>query len=118
MHPDKKMSWGCFSVTGPGALEPNEGTMNSRIYWQIIEGRVCREMANFHFQAIFQQDSAPCHVAKIISKRNRSAGMAWQLTRSQFYRKPVVHHEKSLQETGLHYKNEANSVLHTHMVSQ
>ena len=36
--------------------------------------------------------------------------MAWQLARRQSYRKPVVYREKSLEKTGLHYKNEADSV--------
>ena len=52
--------------------------------------------------------------------------MAWQLARltnirslatSQTYKKPVAHREKLLEEKRLHYKNEANSIQHTHMVS-
>ena len=49
---------------------------------------------------------------------NASTGMAWQLVRPQSYRKRVVYHEDSLEEAGLHYKNEADSVCHTHMVSR
>ena len=41
--------------------------------------------------------------------------MAWQLARRQCYRKPVVYREKSLDKTGLHCKNEADSVGHIHM---
>ena len=44
--------------------------------------------------------------------------MAWQLARPQSYRKLVVYRKKTLQKMGLHYKNEADSVRHTHMVSQ
>ena len=66
-HPDKKMFWGCFSVNSPGALVPVEGMMNSKTYLPIIESRVSRELASLHPQAVFQQDSAPCHKAKIIT---------------------------------------------------
>ena len=48
---------------------------------------------------------------------NGRIGMARQLARSQSYRKPVVYREKALEKTGLHYKNEADSVRQTHMVS-
>ena len=58
---------GCFSVNGPGALVPVEGMMNSKTYLTIIESRVSRELASLHPQAVFQQDSAPCHKAKIIT---------------------------------------------------
>ena len=44
--------------------------------------------------------------------------MAWQLARSQSYRKPVVYREKSLEKIGLHCKNEADLIRHTHLVSQ
>ena len=44
-----------------------EGMMNSKTYLPIIERRVSRELANLHPQAIFQQDSAPCLKAKIIT---------------------------------------------------
>ena len=49
---------------------------------------------------------------------NGSAEMPWQSTRPQSYKKSVIHREKLLEETGLHYKDEANSVCYSHMVSQ
>ena len=50
--------------------------------------------------------------------KNGSTEMARQLAKPQSYRKPVVYREKSLEKTGLHYKNEADSVRHTGIVSQ
>ena len=44
--------------------------------------------------------------------------MVWQLARPQVCRKPVVFCEESLEKPELHYKNEADSVRHTQMVSQ
>ena len=41
--------------------------MNSKVYLLVIERRVSREFANFHPDAIFQQDSAPCYKAMIIT---------------------------------------------------
>ena len=61
------MFWGCFSVNAPGALVPIEEMINNRTYFPIIEKRISTELANLHPQAIFQQDSAPCHKAKIIT---------------------------------------------------
>ena len=39
--------------------------MNSKAYLQIIQRKVCRELSGLHPRAIFQQDSAPCHKAKM-----------------------------------------------------
>ena len=61
------MFWGCFSINGPGSLVPVEGMMNSKAYLPIIERKVSTELSKLHPQAIFQQDSAPCHKAKIIT---------------------------------------------------
>ena len=61
------MFWGCFSINGPGSLVPVEGMMNSKAYLQIIERKVCRELSDLHLRAIFQQASAPCHKAKMIT---------------------------------------------------
>ena len=66
-HPDKKIFWGCFSINGPASLVPVEGMMNSKAYLQIIEKKVCRELSDFHSRAIFQQESASCHKAKMIT---------------------------------------------------
>ena len=52
--------------TAPGVLVPVEGVINSKAYLPIIERKVSRKLSKLHPQAIFQQDSAPCHKAKII----------------------------------------------------
>ena len=41
--------------------------MNSKAYLQIIERKICRELSDLHLRAIFQQASAPCHKAKMIT---------------------------------------------------
>ena len=46
---------------------PVEGMMNSKAYLPNIERKVCTDLSKLHPQAIFQQDSAPCHKAKIIT---------------------------------------------------
>ena len=66
-HQAKKMFWGCFSINGPGVLVPVEGMMNSKAYLPIIERKVSTKLSTLHPQAISQQDSAPCHKAKIIT---------------------------------------------------
>ena len=53
-----------------------------------------------------------------LKNKNESTGMAWQLAIPQSYKKPGVYCEKSYEKTGLHYKNEADSLRHTHMVSR
>ena len=44
---------------------------------------------------------------------NRRTGKVWQLARPQSYRKLGVYREKSLEKTGLLFKNEADSPRHT-----
>ena len=79
-HSDKKMFWGCFSIDGPRSLVPVEGMMNSKAYLQIIEKKVCRELSDLHPRAIIQQDSAPCHKAKMITncfKKIKITALDW-----------------------------------------
>ena len=79
-HPDKKMFWGCFSINGPGSLVPVESMMNSKAYLQIIERKVCRELSDLNPRAIFQQDFAPCHKAKMITncfKKMKTTVLDW-----------------------------------------
>ena len=47
---------------------PVKGLMNSKAYLPIIERKVSTELSKLHPQAIFQQDSASCHKAKILKK--------------------------------------------------
>jgi len=46
---------------------PVEGMMNSKAYLPIIERKVSTELSKLYPQAIIQQDSTPCHRAKIIT---------------------------------------------------
>lgn len=70
-HPVKKMFWGCFSFTGPKSLVPISGMMNSHTYIPIVEKKAIPELKNLAEElgvenAIFQQDSAPCHTSKLV----------------------------------------------------
>ena len=54
--------------------------INSKAYLQIIERKVCKELSDLHPRAIFQQDSAPCHKAKMITncfKKMKIAVLDW-----------------------------------------
>ncbi|CAK9833147.1 Transposable element Tcb1 transposase [Anthophora retusa] len=64
------MFWGCFSHSGPGTLVPVEGMMNSEKYKAMLEEHLVRELEKVQVNddAIFQQDSAPCHVSKTMVK--------------------------------------------------
>lgn len=67
-HPIKKMFWGCFSYKGTGSLVPIEGMMNSEKYKNLLEQKLENELRKLdaNGQALFQQDSAPCHVSKVM----------------------------------------------------
>ena len=67
-HPDKKMFSGCFSVEGAGALVPIDGMMNSKMYLPILDRRVKQELEKIGENSVFQQDSARCHKAKIVTR--------------------------------------------------
>lgn len=68
-HSPSIMVWGCFSFRGRGSLlvlEKNE-RVNANRYLQILQNHLLMEMA-IHQCEIFQQDSAPCHTAKVCIK--------------------------------------------------
>ena len=60
------MFWGSFTYYGVRSLLPIEGMMNSQKYIQVLDKKVVRDLANAFpdRSGIFQQDSAPCHMAK------------------------------------------------------
>ncbi|KAK6187514.1 hypothetical protein SNE40_005520 [Patella caerulea] len=67
--PTKIMVWGAISVKGPSRLYIVEGTMDSIKYVDMLEHRLVPQIKDWYGediaqQCIFQQDSAPCHVAK------------------------------------------------------
>lgn len=70
----KVMFWACISVDGPGPLVPVEGTMNARLYRDVLQEHVvpladlvplAHRFNNPGF--IYQQDNAPCHNARLIT---------------------------------------------------
>ena len=65
-----RMVWGCFSYHGLGQLALLDGTVNGTKYQEILETNLIPSIENHFSRAdvlIFQDDSAPCHRAKIVS---------------------------------------------------
>lgn len=63
------MIWGCMTATGVGKIYMLEGTINSRMYLEIVKDTVeaeARRLIGPDF--IFQQDNAPIHTAKIVKQ--------------------------------------------------
>jgi len=78
-HPTSVMIWGCFSGTTLGPLHICEGYMNSEKYVSLLETKLKPFLRNIR-RPIFQDDSAPCHRAKIVSKfmvKNRINQLDW-----------------------------------------
>ena len=65
-HPPSVMVWGCFSSQGRGGLYflPTGQTMNAKRYIDILESHLLTFM-KIQGCTTFQQDSAPCHKAKV-----------------------------------------------------
>jgi len=69
-HPQKKMFWGCFTVHGPGTLQPVTGMMNGDAYVEVLRRKMIPAMEK-HFPAgdgIFQHDLAPCHTSRKVKQ--------------------------------------------------
>ena len=68
-HPPSIMVWGCFSSQGRGGLYflPKGQTMNATRYIDVLDSHLLAFMS-IHGCTTFQQDSAPCHKAKVVTK--------------------------------------------------
>jgi len=69
-HQEKRMFWGSFSYNGVGSLHPIKGIMNADQYMQVINNKIQTDMEEAfpNSEGIFQQDLAPCHRAKKVTK--------------------------------------------------
>lgn len=69
-HPAGQMVWGCISYQGVGRLHFIQGTVKAVDYVEILKEPLKRTIRD-HFGScpdfIFQDDSAPCHRAKLVS---------------------------------------------------
>ena len=80
--PQKVMFWGSFSYNGVGSLLPIEGTMNADKYIKVVHDKIKEDMMDA-FPAnngIFQQDLAPCHRAKKVTRsfaKNKIEVLFW-----------------------------------------
>ncbi len=76
------MVWGCISSKGVGRLYKVNGTVNGEYYINILKYCAVPSL-NHHFgdgEAIFQQDNAPCHTAKVVQTwmtKNNLTILAW-----------------------------------------
>ena len=68
-HPPSVMVWGCFSSQGRGGLYflPKNQTMNATCYIDVLDSHLLPLM-KIHGCITFQQDSAPCHKSKAVTK--------------------------------------------------
>ena len=66
-HPLTVMFWGCFSKSKVGNLIPIESYMNSQKYLEILQNELNQNLEKTGCET-FQDDSAPCHRAKIIKE--------------------------------------------------
>lgn len=70
------MFWGCISASGHGDLVPIDGSMNQSKYLDVLNENAFpsgdRLIGN---SFIFQQDNAPCHKSKMITKFLNDIGL-------------------------------------------
>lgn len=76
-HPVGVMVWGCFSHSGLGRIKFIKGTMNSDGYEEIVRTEVTRSARDMFGDQpwIFQQDLAPCHTSKKMTRVFDELGM-------------------------------------------
>jgi len=75
-HSPKVMVWGCFGSIGRGGLwfMPKGTTMNADVYISLPESKLPQFMAIGSY-VVFQQDGAPCHTARMVSKWFKDNGI-------------------------------------------
>ena len=74
-YPASAMVWGCFTWYNIGRLHLCKGTVNQAQYLKILEDRLLPTMRDLEQDVgissrdiVFQQDSAPAHTAKTVTK--------------------------------------------------
>lgn len=71
------MFWGCISVSSVGSLVEVQGTMNQSKYIEVLNDYACPSGDNLiGSDFVLQQDNAPCHKGKIVSKFIDGIGLA------------------------------------------
>src|ERR1043165_2876708 len=82
-HPVSVMVWGAISVHGVSLLHIVEGTMRQDQYQQVLTTRLLPQILEWFRDAadavIFQQNSAPCHVAKKVKEFIQQQGQSDRL---------------------------------------
>lgn len=66
--PASIMVWGCMSARGVGNLYFIDGTVNAKVYINILEQNLLPSIGRLRGPKgyIFQQDGAACHTAKLV----------------------------------------------------
>jgi len=68
-HPLKIMVCGCISASGVGRLHIVNGVVNETKYIGILQKCIVPSAQQlFHEQFLFQDDNAPCHRTKLVTK--------------------------------------------------
>ena len=64
------MVWGCIARNGIGRLHKIDGNVNAQHYLKILKYCALPSMQHLYGDqpAIFQQDNAPCHTAKVVKE--------------------------------------------------
>ena len=63
------MIWEAFSIKGKASLVKMEGKLNAQKYTEVLEKSILPFLANnYQNDAIFQQDNATIHTAKLTTK--------------------------------------------------
>jgi len=98
-HPVSVMIWGCMVMIGVGWIQVVRGTINAVNYISsILQPKMlpsARDLFGSGNDYIFQQDGAPCHVARkvVCWQQHGGTGLAWKQSRPQSYWEPVIETE-------------------------
>ena len=79
------MVWGCITALGPGYLTKIEGSLDAKLYCNILQDEFLRSCQYYNLETndiIFQQDNDPKHTIKLASKwlqDNEITTLSWPL---------------------------------------
>ncbi len=82
------MVWGCMSAAGTGELQFIEGTMNAKMYSDILKQSVIPSLQRLGRRAEFQHDNDHCHAKEAEGKGD---GLAKHVSRPKPYWASVGH---------------------------
>ena len=89
-HPFNLRVWGCMSAAGTGKLQFIEGTMNGKIFWDILKQSMIPSLRKLGRRAVFKHDNTPPR-QRCLNKgaEGKSDGLAKHVSRPKPYWAPV-----------------------------